>query len=154
MMDENKYLPYANLFLRLSLAFTLLSAVADRFGFWGEPGTKNVTWGNWFRFQEYTHRLNPYLSRGIADKVAVGITLVEVVFGLMLLFGVKVRWSAVGTGILTLLLSIATSITLGIKVALDQGLVVACAASFLLACTPVYKWTLNGVKKKKVYKPY
>ncbi|WP_317039972.1 hypothetical protein [Chryseobacterium sp. CBo1] len=32
---------YSQLFLRLALSVTMLSAVADRFGFWG----KNSAWG-------------------------------------------------------------------------------------------------------------
>jgi len=32
----------------------LLSAVADRFGLWGPYGAKNVSWGNFAHFVEYT----------------------------------------------------------------------------------------------------
>ncbi len=36
--------------LRWALAVTILSAVADRFGLWGPPGTANVSWGDWPHF--------------------------------------------------------------------------------------------------------
>jgi len=36
------------LIIRYTLAITFLSAVADRFGFWGSPGEANVAWGNFF----------------------------------------------------------------------------------------------------------
>ena len=36
--------------LRWALAVTILSAVADRFGIWGPPGSANVSWGDWPHF--------------------------------------------------------------------------------------------------------
>ena len=47
-------------FVRYALAITFLSAVADRFGFWGAPGAENVAWGSWSNFLEYTALLNPW----------------------------------------------------------------------------------------------
>lgn len=41
---------FPQLFLRLAISFTILSAVADRFGFWGD----NSSWGNWGNFVIYT----------------------------------------------------------------------------------------------------
>ena len=42
------------LFARLALGASFLSAVADRFGLWGPYGAKNVSWGNFAHFVEYT----------------------------------------------------------------------------------------------------
>lgn len=50
---SNGAIYYAQLFLRFTLAITMLSAVADRFGFWG----KNSAWGNWESFEKYTVQL-------------------------------------------------------------------------------------------------
>lgn len=153
-MNEDKYLPYTILFLRLALAFTMLSSVADRFGFWGDTGDKGVRWGDWFNFAGYTHTVVPFVSRGFGEKIATASTLLEVTLALMLLFGFRVRWAAVGVFILSLLLAMALSITFGIKEVFNQQVFVTMAASLLLACMPVYKWTLNGIKKKTVYKHY
>ncbi|MFD2513355.1 DoxX family membrane protein [Pontibacter locisalis] len=153
-MEETKYLPYANLFLRITLALTLLSAVADRLGLWGEPDTQNVMWGSWFAYEGYVHQLIPFLSEGFSDKLALAVTVLEIALGAMLLFGVKVRWAAIGTGTLTMLLAITISMATGIKEPINKAMFVVSAASFLLACTPVYRWTLNGIKKRTVYKPY
>jgi hypothetical protein len=45
---------FARLFARLALGASFLSAVADRFGWWGPYGAKHVAWGNFGRFVEYT----------------------------------------------------------------------------------------------------
>jgi hypothetical protein len=47
--------------LRLALGISFLSAVADRFGFWGVYGQPNVSWGNYARFVDYTAKLNWFL---------------------------------------------------------------------------------------------
>ena len=45
---------FSSMFLRLALGLSFLSAVADRFGWWGAFGQLNVAWGNFARFVEYT----------------------------------------------------------------------------------------------------
>src|SRR5689334_17930898 len=42
--------------LRVALAFSFLSAVADRFGLWGQFGS-GVAWGDFERFTAYTAQL-------------------------------------------------------------------------------------------------
>ena len=42
------------LFARFALGASFLSALADRFGLWGPHGAKNVSWGNFAHFVEYT----------------------------------------------------------------------------------------------------
>src|SRR5262249_51168475 len=42
------------LFARFALGASFLSAVADRFGLWGPHGAKNVSWGDFAHFVEYT----------------------------------------------------------------------------------------------------
>lgn len=48
---------YIALFLRIALAFSFLSAVADRFGLWGPLGTPNVAWGDLKAYHDYTAQL-------------------------------------------------------------------------------------------------
>ncbi|WP_317126282.1 hypothetical protein [Chryseobacterium sp. 3008163] len=55
-MTDQKVL-FPQLFLRFAIAVTMLSAVADRFGFWGE----NSVWGNWGNFEKYTKQLTFFL---------------------------------------------------------------------------------------------
>ncbi len=47
---------FSSVFLRLALGLSFLSAVADRFGWWGPFGHPNVAWGSFARFVAYTAR--------------------------------------------------------------------------------------------------
>src|SRR5262249_55933383 len=44
--------------LRVGLAAAFLSAVADRFGLWGQPGSRGVSWGDMAHFYDYTAEVN------------------------------------------------------------------------------------------------
>lgn len=48
----------AKLFLRLTVAVSMLSAVADRFGLWAK---ELCMWGNMDKFIAYTQTLIPYI---------------------------------------------------------------------------------------------
>ena len=48
----------SSVFLRLALGVSFLSAVGDRFGFWGAFGQSHVAWGDFSHFIAYTARLN------------------------------------------------------------------------------------------------
>ncbi|NEM97001.1 DoxX family protein [Pontibacter burrus] len=149
-----KYLPYAVLLLRISLAFTMLAAVADKLGYWGEPGTAGVLWGDWDAYIDYVAKLLPYLSGGLAEKAGTVSTLIELMLALMLLFGLKVRWAAIGTAAYTFVTAALMLLSQGPKIPLNYSLFVVLAAALLLACCPIYKFTLHGVKKRSTYHPY
>ena len=57
--------------LRVALAAGFLSAVADRFGLWGMPGTPGVARGDWSHFLTYTGRLNWFLPDSL-KKAGIG----------------------------------------------------------------------------------
>ena len=48
----------AVLLLRIALAAAFASAVADRFGIWGQPGANGVSWGDLSHFNAYVAKLN------------------------------------------------------------------------------------------------
>jgi len=50
----SKWASFSSVFLRFALGLSFLSAVADRFGLWGQFGQPNVAWGTFSRFVEYT----------------------------------------------------------------------------------------------------
>ena len=90
---------FSSVFLRFALGLSFLSAVADRFGLWGQFGQPNVAWGNFSRFVEYTGRLNSYLPLRMTLTLAVISTGAEILFGLLLLVGWNtlcgsVRWNS------------------------------------------------------------
>jgi putative oxidoreductase len=153
-MNVEKYLPYAVLFQRIALAFTILAFVADKLGYLGQPGTSGVHFGDWDFYTKQLQASLPFIPKGISEKLAMAATLLEIILALMLLFGVKVRWAAVGLGIYTLLAVILVGYAVSPIAVFNFSLLVICAASFLLACCPIYKFTRHGIKKRSTYHPY
>src|SRR5262249_17887139 len=65
--------------LRVALAFSFLSAVADRFGMWGQFGAGGVAWGDFERFTAYTARLLWFLPPSLVWPAAILATAAEVI---------------------------------------------------------------------------
>lgn len=119
----------AQLFLRLALALTMLSAVADRFGIW----KNNVAWGNWENFEKYTAQLTFFLPPVLSRFSAYAATFFEIVLPVMLLSGFKIKLAATATGVLLFIFAVCMSLSLGVKAPFDYSVWVGCAAAFLLA---------------------
>ncbi|MBB4807760.1 putative membrane protein YphA (DoxX/SURF4 family) [Chryseobacterium defluvii] len=135
---------FSQLFLRLALAVTMLSAVADRFGWWG----KNSAWGNWENFEKYTRQLTFFLPESLSRLSAYGATFLEIILPLMLFFGYKTKAAAYGTGFLLLIFALSMTIALGFKAPLDYSVWVGSAAAFLLAGQQEYSFTIDNLNKK------
>ena len=71
--------------LRLGLGLGFLSAVADRFGLWGPFGERNVEWGNYSRFLDYTQTLNGFWPASLIPTLGAVATGAEILFGLLIL---------------------------------------------------------------------
>ncbi|GMR23755.1 MAG: hypothetical protein BMS9Abin37_2217 [Acidobacteriota bacterium] len=138
-MKQTKTLRIAQWFLRIALAAGFLSAVADRFGLWGAPGAPGVAWGKWDAFANYAATLNWYAPAPIATLLAFTATLAEVVFAFGLLVGWRLRWFALGSGLLLLSFALTMSIAYGIKGTLDYSVFAAAGGAFLLAATATSK---------------
>ena len=111
---------FSSAFFRLALGASFLSAVADRFGLWGQFGQPNVSWGNFSRFVEYTGRLNWFLRHPIVSALAVIVTFAEVLLGLLLLVGWKTRITALCAGILVMIFGMAMTAALGVEAPLQR----------------------------------
>jgi uncharacterized membrane protein YphA (DoxX/SURF4 family) len=123
----------AGLILRIVLAITMLSAVADRFGIWGAPGSNGVAWGNWENFVVYTQTLNPFATKSTAEILGSIATFFEVLLSLLLLFGFKTRIAALGTAFLMLLFALAMAISVSVKAPFDYSVLTSAAAALLLS---------------------
>jgi len=123
----------AGLILRIVLAITMLSAVADRFGIWGAPGSNGVAWGNWENFGVYTQTLNPFATKSVAEILGSIATFFEVLLSLLLLFGFKTRIAALGTAFLMLLFALAMAISISVKAPFDYSVLTSAAAALLLS---------------------
>jgi len=126
----------APLLLRWALAVTFLSAVADRFGIWGPPGTANVSWGDWSHFVAYTAKVNSFMPAVLAPTLAVIATAAELVLGVALILGIFTRPVAWASTILLALFAGAMILSFGIKAPLNYSVLVDLAAALALGAWP------------------
>ncbi len=130
---KNITLLEAGLILRIVLAITMLSAIADRFGIWGAPGSNAVAWGSWDNFVMYTQTLNPYANKATAEILGIAATFLEIILSLLLIFGFKTRIAALGTAFLLFFFGFAMAVSVSVKAPFDYSVWTSAAAALLLA---------------------
>ena len=135
----------ARLFARSALGASFLSAVADRFGLWGPYGAKNVSWGTFARFVEYTRSVTALFPGSLTESLAWASTIGETLFGVLLIVGFKIRATSVLTGFLLLLFAIGMATGLGVKTPFDYSVFSAAGAAFLLAFWEPDRFTLDNL---------
>lgn len=135
----------AQLFLRITIAVSFLSAVADRFGLWGTPGSNFVSWGNWQNFVAYTNSVNSFINPNWGNAMAGIATFLEIILALLLLVGYRIKIAAITSGILLLLFAFAMTISFGPKPAFDYSVWTAAAAAFLLATLKEYRYSIDYI---------
>ena len=118
------------LYARLALGAAFLSGIADRFGLYTG---RNVGYGNFAGFVEYTAKVNSFMPSSTIPFLAWAATAAELTLGLMLVLGVWLRWAAIGSAVLLVLFGTAMAISFGIKSPLDYSVFSASAASVLVA---------------------
>ncbi|KAA1245604.1 DoxX family protein [Aquimarina sp. RZ0] len=118
---------FIKLFLRASIAFGFLSAVADRLGFWSK---EKSAWGSWDNFIEYTQVINPWFPNTLINAIGTVTTGAEIILAIFLLIGFKTSLSATISGFLLLIFSIAMTLSLSVKAPLDYSVFSAAAAAF------------------------
>ncbi|WP_246008775.1 DoxX family protein [Chryseobacterium lactis] len=143
MTDTKNQFP--QLFLRLAIAVTMLSAVADRFGWWSK---ENSAWGNMASFEKYTRQLTSFLPETLSTFSAYAATCLEIIFPLMLILGFKTKLAAYGSSILLLIFAISMTMALGVKAPFDYSVWVGSAAAFLLAVQSQYSFSIDHLTKK------
>src|SRR6202051_3452595 len=147
--DRNwKLLDRSALALRLALAASFLSAVADRFGIWGMSGEPRVSWGDFAHFIAYTKRLTSIVPQPLGPSIARIATVAEIVLALALLVGWQTRTAAFLSGSLLLVFALAMAFSLGIKAPLDFSVFSAATGAFLLSGIDRYKLSLDDRKSK------
>src|SRR5437868_8072380 len=117
------------LFARFALGASFLSAVADRFGLWGPYGAKNVSWGNFAHFVEYTGAVTSLFPSSLTMSFAWAATVAETLFGILLIAGFKIRMASVLSGLLLLSFAMGMVTGLGIKTPFDYSVFSAAARS-------------------------
>lgn len=131
-------------FLRLAISIGFISAVADRFGWWGD---KYSVWGNWDNFLEYTKQINPWLPESLIPAMGTIATGAEIIFAICLLLGFKTELVAKLSGFLLLLFGLAMTFSTGVKGAFDYSVFSASAGAFALSLIKKKFLELDGLLK-------
>ena len=136
-----------SVFVRFAVGLSFLSAVADRFGWWGAAGQPNVAWGEFDKFVEYTGRLNWFLPHAFFPPLAVIATCAEIVLGLLLLAGWHTRIAALCSALLLTAFGLTMTLALGIKAPLNFSVFSAAGGSLLLATCPTYPFSVDALRR-------
>ncbi len=118
------------LYLRLALGASFLSGIADRFGLYRG---RNVGYGDFAGFIHYTAKVNSFMPASAIPFLAWAATALELSFGIALVLGVWLRWTALGSSLLLVLFGTAMAISFGIKSPLDYSVFSASAGALVLA---------------------
>jgi putative oxidoreductase len=117
---------------RIALAAGFLSAVADRFGLWGRPGSSHAAWGDWSHFAANVATLNWFMPAPVIPLLASVTTLAESMLGILLLIGYRLRWTAYGSALLLVLYFVTMTMAHGVRVPLDYSVFTAFATALLI----------------------
>lgn len=123
----------ASWFLRLALAASYLSSIADRIGIWGAPGSRGVTWGAWAPFVASVKALLFFMPPKDIPTLAVVATVTESLIAIGLLIGWKLKLFAWASALLAGNFFVTMWMAGGPKGPLDYSVLTVSAASLLLA---------------------
>ncbi|MBV8215333.1 MAG: DoxX family membrane protein [Verrucomicrobia bacterium] len=124
-----KWERFAMLYARFALGTAFLSAVAGRFGIWGE----NTGPDSFKHFIEYTAEVNSFMPAFTIPFLAWTATIAETFLGIALILGIWLRFVVLAAAGLLVLFGSAMAISLGIKSPLDYSVFSASAGALLLA---------------------
>ena len=137
LLTNERILQISRVFLRMALAITFIVAIADRFGWLGQYGSKNVSWGDWRHFVQYVAILNWFVPKVLISGLAVLETIVESGLAVALLLGIYPRIVAWSSAVLLLSFALTMSIALGIVAPLSYSVFTAVGAALLLGAVAV-----------------
>lgn len=141
----------AQLILRLALGVGFLMPVMDRIGLLGPHGSSGVTWGDWKHFVDYTNSLVPFANKPTANIMGLFATIAEVVFGVCLFIGFRIKETALGAGILTLIFGLCMAIFLSIGAPFNYPVFVFTGGALVLSGIGHYKWSIdNYIQNRKL----
>ena len=144
------YSGIAQLFLRLALGLGFILPVMDRLGWMGAPGDIGVAWGDWKHFIDYSNTLMPFLNRSLANLTGILATISELVFGIFLIVGFKIKYIGLGAAALTLGFGLCMAVFLRIGAPFAYPVFVFTGAALVISGIGHYKWSIyNYIAQKK-----
>jgi uncharacterized membrane protein YphA (DoxX/SURF4 family) len=130
-----KWEPIAMLYARFALGAAFLSAVAARFGLWGD----NTGPDSFQHFVEYTAQVNSFMPAFTIPFLAWAATVAETFLGITLVLGIWTRFVALAAAGLLVLFGAAMAVSFGVKSPLDYSVFSASAGALLLAMCQIRK---------------
>ena len=109
----------------------------------GAVWSKERILGKFRSFRRVHRRGDVYLPQFITVWFAWAATVAEILFGILLIAGFKIRMASVLSGLLLLSFAIGMATGLGIKTPFDYSVFSAAAAAFLLAFWEPDRFTLD-----------
>ncbi|SEJ79663.1 DoxX protein [Dyadobacter sp. SG02] len=144
----NNILAVGQFLLRLALGAGFLIPVMDRLGLLGPPGS-GASWGDWEHFVDYTNTLIPFASRQIANIMSIFATAGELVFGILLVIGFRIREAGLGAGILTLSFGLCMAIFVSISAPFGYPVFVFTGGSLVLSGLDRHEWSIDYYIQKR-----
>lgn len=126
--NDERAIQWAMRFARLALGAAFLSGIASRYGLWG----RDVGYGDYAAFVRYTAEVNAFMPAATIPFLAGAATAAELLLGVALVAGFRVRVTAFASAVLLLLFGTAMAVSLGPKSPLDYSVFSAAAAAVLL----------------------
>ncbi len=119
-------------FSKVSLAIGYLSAVCDRFGFWGNLGEKGVSWGSMANFFKHVSILCPWAPESMIPVIGWVVTVLEAVIALTYIINVKNKIINIANILMLILFALSMSFFQSIKMMFNFSVLVCCAAALLI----------------------
>ncbi len=100
-------------------------------------------------FVDYAHSLVPYLSRSLASILGGLATIAEVVFGICLIIGYKLKYVTLGSAVLTFIFGVCMATSSGIAAPFNYPVFVFTGAGLLLSECKIFSWSIDTFLDKK-----
>jgi uncharacterized membrane protein YphA (DoxX/SURF4 family) len=136
------------LFLRIALGLGFILPVMDRIGLMGPPGSGKAAWGDWEHFINYTNTLIPFASRAVANIFGFTATIAEVIIGICLITGLKIKLAAIGAALITVTFAVFMIFASGIGAPFQYPVFVFTGGALLLSTLDNFKWSLDNYINK------
>lgn len=132
--------------LRISLGTAFLSAVADRFGWWGPLG--QGSWGSMSAFADYTQQLLPPVSGWPLTVIVWTVTVVETSLGVLLLTGKWPKYVGAAACLVLTVFGIAMAVGFGAESPFSYSVFSAAsaAAAYAVLGTTTRPHVLRGIE--------
>src|SRR5215472_6304941 len=132
VMTEDRIFQITRVFLRFALGITFLVSIADRFGWLGQYGSRNVSWGDWKHFVQYVAILNWFVPKALISGLAVLETALELGLGVALVLGIYMRVVAWSSAALLMAFALTMTFALGIVAPLSYSVFTAAGGALFL----------------------